>query len=201
MFEGRLSSNRPFFLNHLNQINMGYTTDFTGHFTTDAPMKQEHARYLRAFNRTRRMRRDAEIASKLPDPIRLAVGLPIGNQGEYFVNGAGFMGQDRDESVLDTNAPPRSQPGLWCQWAPCTEFGDLIEEGMYDQAQGLTWDQGEKFYYYTDWLHYLVKHFIKPWGYVLNGEVEWAGEDYDDRGKIQVNNNEITTFKGRLIYG
>jgi hypothetical protein len=31
------------------------------------------------------MKRDAEKASKLADPVREAVGLPIGTEGEYFV--------------------------------------------------------------------------------------------------------------------
>ena len=56
----------------------------------------------------------------------------------------------------------------------------------------LAWDKGEKFYDYTEWLQYIVKHFLIPWGMTLNGEVQWRGEDVDDRGTIYAVNNEVT---------
>jgi hypothetical protein len=33
--------------------------------------------------------------------------------------------------------------------------------------------------------------FLAPWGYVLNGEVEWQGEDEEDTGKILVVDNSV----------
>ena len=41
---------------------------------------------------------------------------------------------------------------------------------------------------------------MEPWGYVLNGEVEWEGESGDDRGKIVVDDNEISILNGRIVY-
>jgi hypothetical protein len=38
-------------------------------------------------------------------------------------------------------------------------------------------------------LEYLIDHFLAPWGYVLNGEVNWQGEREDDTGKIIVADN------------
>jgi hypothetical protein len=193
---------------------MGYTTDFTGSFAIDKPLKPEHAGYLRAFSASRRMGRltqedlDAgrlkEIKRKayrmvetdewepcdgLPDPARTVVGLPVGPCGAYFVGGSGFADQDDDDSIIDHNLPPEGQPGLWCQWVP-NEEGTTIE-----------WDGGEKFYGYVEWLRYLIHHFLGKWGYVLSGEVEWQGEDGRDRGKIVVVNNEVTSKKGRVVYG
>lgn len=160
---------------------MGYTTDFTGEFTLDRPLAPEHRAYLKKFNETRRMQRDPQIAATLPDPIRAATGLPIGPEGDYFVGGLGFMGQDGDPSVVNHNAPPNSQPCLWCQWTP------------NDDGTAIQWDEGEKFYEYTEWLWYLIENFLKPWGYTLNGSVRWQGEDFGDRGVITVKNNDIAT--------
>ena len=190
---------------------MGYTTDFDGRFNLDRKLTPEHAEYLRKFSRTRRMRRDEVITPNRDDPVREAVGLPVGPEGAYFVGALGWAGQE-DESIrnirlelekggmrfvetynsayallgiIDYNLPPEGQPGLWCQWVP-TE--DLM---------GIEWDEGEKFYDYVAWLEYIVKHFLKPWGYVLNGEVDWGGEGCrygeEDRGTIYCVDNCIAT--------
>lgn len=151
---------------------MGYTTDFKGKFITNKPLRPEHAAYLLQFSETRRMRRDAVKAESIPDPLRTAVGLPIGDQGCYFVAGSGFCGQEDDGSVTDNNREPRGQPGLWCQWIPTKD------------GNGIEWNGGEKFYEYEAWLKYIVEHFLEPWGYELRGEVTYEGEDSSDKGKI-----------------
>ncbi len=157
---------------------MGYTTTFSGSFTVTPPLSPEQVAYLNAFNRTRRMARDAIKATRLPDPVREAVGLPIGAQGGYFV-GAGEYGQDGQGSIVDYNKPPAGQPGLWCQWAPA------------DDGSTLQWDDGEKFYNYSEWLLYLVEHFLAPWGRMLDGKVHWQGEDAGDRGILYARQNVI----------
>ena len=153
---------------------MGYDTTFDGVFKLDKPLATEHALYLKKFSETRRMRRDSTKAAELSDPVREAVGLEIGNQGEFYVGADGFMGQDRDESILDYNYPPSTQPGLWCQWVPSQD------------GTGIEWDCNEKFYHYIQWLSYIIVNFLKPWGYVLNGKVCWRGEDFEDTGAIIV---------------
>lgn len=188
---------------------MGYHTDFAGDFTITPALEENHRKYLVQFNETRRMRRDPLKALELPDPIREAVGLPIGSEGAFFVGGGGFMGQDDDASVLDHNEAPgqesynrsfegeswrqywdkkreqiaagECQPGLWCQWVP-NEDGTKLE-----------WDGGEKFYEYVPWLKYLITNFLDPWGYKLNGEVSWSGEEQGDVGVIHVEDNVVTT--------
>jgi hypothetical protein len=114
------------------------------------------------------------------------LGLPIGYNGEFYC-GTGFAGQDKDESVMDYNMPPPIQPGLWCQWVPNLN-GTEIE-----------WDKGEKFYYYTEWLKYLINTFLAPWGYKVNGMVEWKGESTGDIGVIEVVNNVVTVHENTTI--
>ena len=165
---------------------MGYTTEFEGSFGITPNVLSKHEKYINKFSDTRRMKRNSNVCETYPDKIRLNVNLPIGNYGEYFVGGTGYAGQDEDSSILDYNAPPPSQPGLWCQW--------IVED---DQ---LIWNGMEKFYDYTEWLKYLIEHFFKPWGYNLNGTVEYQGEDSSDFGMIIVENNVVKLKRGKKIY-
>lgn len=167
---------------------MGYTTEFTGEFEVIPTLDSKHREYLLAFSDTRRMARDSKLAEKLQDPVREAVGLPIGKQGAYFVGGGGDSGQAQDLSIINYNNPPEGQPGLWCNWAPSSS-------GAY-----IVWNQAEKFYNYIEWLEYLIQHFLQPWGYSLDGEVTWQGENSGDMGKILVKNNEVTVYKGKVSY-
>lgn len=165
---------------------MGYSTDFYGDFTVTPALKPEHLAYLTKFNQTRRMMRSASITEKRPDPIREAAGLPVGLEGGYFVGeggdyGQGGFGDQKELGITDYNRPPSGQPGLWCKWTPGTD-GTCIE-----------WDGGEKFYSYTKWIAYLIKHFLAPWGYTVDGIVEWDGEDQGDVGRIVVNDNVVST--------
>lgn len=165
---------------------MGYTTYFDGEFRLDRPLTQKQIDYLKLFADTRRMKRDAVKAERLPDPVRKAARLPIGPEGAYFVGG-GFKWQGDDESVLDHNSS-EGQPSLWCQWVP-TEDGKSI-----------VWDGGEKFDAYVEWLEYIIHNFLTPWKRFITGEVTWSGEDDGDKGKIRVQDNVIHVLMGRVVY-
>lgn len=109
-------------------------------------------------------------------------------QGPYYVD----HGRHRDGSgIIDVNRPPKGQPGLWCQWAP-TEDGDA-----------LVWDGGEKFYYSSEWMVYLIQHFLcrnplakkdLPFlqGHILNGTITAQGDDPDDKWFLHVKDNRVT---------
>ena len=101
---------------------MGYTTDFVGHIRIDPPLNKSEQQYLAAFAASRRMeRRDGPYA--------------MGNE---------------EREVVDGNAPPPGQPGLWCQWIPsCC-------------GRCLVWDRGEKFYAPTEWMRYVIDHLLRP---------------------------------------
>ncbi len=169
---------------------MGYTTDFTGEFEITPVLTPEQVAYIRAFADTRRMGRYEEKAAKESDPVREAVGLPIGCEGGYYVGDAdpGFATRCGDGLVIDINTPPKGQPGLWCQWVSTAD------------GSKLGWDGGEKFYHYTEWLRYLIEHFFEKWDRKLNGEVCWSGEDSTDLGKIVVVDNEVTVLSGTVTY-
>lgn len=159
---------------------MGYSTDLFGTLRLNRQLTVDEKNYLEKFAQTRRMARD--VAPK------------YGEEGEFYVEGGGFMGQDHEDNVIDHNRPPKTQPGLWCQWVP-TEDG-----------RGIEWDGNEKFYDYVEWLEYLINSvfpYITADGdepLVLNGEIEWYGEDREDIGKIIVENNVVTAKEGRISY-
>ena len=162
---------------------MGYSTYFYGSLEFNKPVEEWLVEYINKFGYVRRMKRDPEkIKEIFPDWKEKCFNGELGVDGGYFVGGDGFMGQDKDESVIEHNYPPTGQPGLWCQW--------IINKDH------LEWDGGEKFYNYIEWLEYLIAHFFEPLGYKLNGDIEWQGEDYEDFGTIHVVDNEVTEQYG-----
>lgn len=161
---------------------MGYTTDFEGRFDIDRPLAPEHLEFLKRFSETRRMARDAEALMHMADPVRTSVGLPIGQQGAYFIGAereAGDLFFMKDATVLNYNEPPKGQPGLWCDWVPS------------EDGRSIVWNGGDKFYNYAPWLVYVIEHFLGPWGYVLDGVVTWQGEDPSDVGDLVVVKNTV----------
>jgi hypothetical protein len=165
---------------------MGYTTYFSGSFEFDKPVTDELRNYINKFSDTRRMMRDNDMIKALyPNWKELCFNGELGRNGEYFVGGRGFAGQDEDLSIINYNMSD-PQPGLWCQW--------IIE------GDKLIWDEGEKFYDYVKWLEYLIKHFFAPSDYVLNGTVYYEGEDPDDFGKIIATNNVVRVVYGKRVY-
>lgn len=190
---------------------MGYTTDFSGSFRIEPELPNVIAQYIQAFNDSRRMkRRDLPVhgasvfnrdgkgekfdfvlgAEALPVRQvidKFLVGGGYGTEGEFFVDGIGMAGQGRDSTVVDSNSPASTQPGLWCQWT-------IKNEGE------LAWDEGEKFYDYAEWLRYLIANVFKPNGHTLNGEVTWIGEDRSDVGTLEVVGNVLYVHEGAINY-
>lgn len=148
---------------------MGYTTEFEGHFDISPPMNKEFIHFLKELARTRRMKRNV-------NPVI------YGTEGEFYVFGGGYAGQDDEDNIIDYNAPPSTQPGLWCQWIP-SEDGTKIE-----------WDGREKFYHYVEWLQYIMNKFLLPRNYTISGQVKYQGEDMYDRGIIKIIGNEAVNI-------
>jgi hypothetical protein len=194
---------------------MGYTTDFEGSFKLSRPTTVKEFNYINTFSETRRMKRDV---NKLMEKFKGEFGHPTrtdnpyGKDGEFFVGGTGWAGQDQDETIIDYNTAPgqvgfepntdfterwnesqrriksgECQPGLWCQW-------------ILNDKEQLQWDGNEKFYNYIEWLKYLINNFFEEWGIKLNGEVTWIGEDSNDRGKIVIEDNKVRIFEMEMTY-
>jgi hypothetical protein len=201
---------------------MGYTTDFNGFLNFSRPLTEQEKNYINSFSDCRRVKRNV---NKLMEMYNGEYGYPFvtgntpeeiyGIDGEYFINDTDWRDIDKDKSIIDYNCPPgqigfdeqkelgwdtrwkenqrlikegKCSPGLWCQWV------------VTDDGTELEWDGGEKFYNYVEWLKYLINHFFNRWGVKLNGEIEWEGEDSDDRGMIVVKDNVVKTKRGRIVY-
>ena len=74
-------------------------------------------------------------------------------------------------------------PDSYCKWAPNTK-NNAIE-----------WNEGEKFDYYIDWIKFIIKNHITPWGYIIEGLVFWNGESPGDVGVIYVKKNKVFSLE------
>lgn len=166
---------------------MGYTTEFYGSLTFNKPVSEQLKDYVNRFSYTRRMKRDNnKIKEIYPNWRELCFFGELGVNGEFFTPESKNFGQENDSSIIEYNDPPSTQPGLWCQWV------------INDNGE-LEWDGNEKFYNYIEWLEYLIANFFKPLGYVLNGDINWGGEERDDIGTIHVVDNAISITYGEEV--
>lgn len=140
---------------------MGYSTDFDGEFSLNKTLSKEIKEFLTVFSRTRRVKRNVHEI--------------FGIEGEFHT----LLDSKLQNNIADDNKPPSTQPGLYCQWKP-SEDGNSIR-----------WDGGEKFYNYIEWISYIINKILAPNGYVLNGSVDWYGEDRSDSGTITVKDNRV----------
>lgn len=159
---------------------MGYTTDFSGKFKINKPVDEDTYNLLEGIAATRRMKRSG-------------LDKKYGVDGEFYFEKEDFGNCGQSDKpklgkIVDFNKPPKTQPGLWCQWQ------------IQKDKQTIEWDQGEKFYSYIEWIKYLIKTILEPRGYKLNGEVEWFGEEQGDTGFIIVKDNIVTVKRGRIVY-
>lgn len=93
-----------------------------------------------------------------------------------------------DREPLDVSDPSLipPKPDSYCQWEP-TKDGTAI-----------VFDGNEKFYDYTEWIAWLIDAFLGPWGYTLNGDVQWQGEEVGDVGVLSVKDNVVEARKVSL---
>ena len=95
---------------------MGYNTCFEGCIEINKPLDEETKKLLKGLASTRRMRRDVEIlAKRLNIDMKKCIEL-YGEEGEFYFHDDNVSGQTRTEDIITYNDPPKSQPGLWCQW-------------------------------------------------------------------------------------
>ena len=154
---------------------MSYTTEFEGRIELNKPLDEELFNFLMKLNQTRRMKRDPQKLKEMGYPD------DYGIDGEFFVDGGGLFGQEIDDSVMNGDIPPQTQPSLWCRWRPTTD------------RSGIEWDGGEKFYCADDWMRYLIDSILAPAGYLANGEIQATGEEV---WQLIVTDNEVNTIYG-----
>ena len=155
---------------------MGYTTTFTGHLNFNKKPNNALKKYINNFSKSRRMKRNANKIKKFDSNWKNnGFKGKLGKEGEYYI------GKD-ENSVIDNNCQPSTQPSLWCDW-------------IINDNDELIWDGIEKFYNYKEWLEYLIANFFEGDGYILNGEIEFQGEYEEDHGFIVVKDNHVEIQK------
>ncbi|TWT88802.1 hypothetical protein Mal64_22900 [Pseudobythopirellula maris] len=88
-----------------------------------------------------------------------------------------------DTEHQDENGEPGGDgkpPTYYCQWVPT------------EDRSGLEWDKNEKFIFGEEWLEYLIKKYLSPWGYTLNGESPWYIDDFEQAGILRVVDNVVS---------
>ena len=122
------------------------------------PLTSEQRDYLIAFSETRRMTWDEAALKARPDPLREAVGLPVGPQGAYYVGLDGLAPPIVENPALLDHNDSGGQPTLHCDWRP-NEAGDAF---VYAGPEGGGGGQDA-------WPPYLYEHFLEPWGRHVKG--------------------------------
>ena len=173
---------------------MGYTIEYIGRFTLNKPLTEEHAQFLRDFSRTRHYQRawkpEEENGRWFVDPDGKCEPDFFDEEYQKVVyNNGKYNHEARKEyelkrwNVIDWNEVNQGMPSFYCQWVPTEE------------NQGIEWDGGEKFYKAFDWLKFIIKHYLEPCGYVLNGvvKIHFGSKEYPfEEGVLEVRDNEVT---------
>jgi hypothetical protein len=149
---------------------MGYTTEFEGKIEITPALPLDLIEYINKFSETRRMKRNTKVLKNIYNG-------EFGFNGDYGVEGEYFIGDDNC-SIVDYNDPPKTQPGLWCDW-------EITKDGKCIQ-----WNETEKFYDAEIWMQYIIDNFIGN-DYSCNGTISAQGEEFDDQWDLIVENNKV----------
>lgn len=161
---------------------MGYTTKFSGPgFWCDPPIREEHAAYIRQFSKTRHVIYNTSQIEQ--GPTRSRVNVPNSMQFVLLDDSPDLPCNLRNLPCKDWNATPPGVPSLWCDWT-------VTDEGTID------WSGMDNFYCYVMWLEWIIINLLKPWGYRVQGTLDFTGERDDDFGKIIVVDNQVTQING-----
>lgn len=73
---------------------------------------------------------------------------------------------------------PEGAPKAYSQWVPNKDL------------TGIVWNGQEKFYFYVEWLQWIIDTILKPEKVMITGRVEFSGEDAEDIGVIIVEEDQ-----------
>lgn len=95
----------------------------------------------------------------------------------------------RRYACIFVHTPPDSN---YCYWRPAVDGWSIKDD----------WDREGTRYDYVEWLEWLIKEYLSPWGYKLNGRVD-AFEEGDgvkpEVWGIFVRDNEVRVSEGRIV--
>ena len=74
------------------------------------------------------------------------------------------------------------KPHSRCQWL------------LTPDHRQIAWDSNEKFYFWQEWLQWIIDRVLKPEGLELSGDVAYHGEEDGDSGTIEIVNGRVWTF-------
>jgi len=162
--------------------------DILGFFQLSRPLRDSEMAFLNAFSQMPRQKLDVVKVQEVfqgeygnPFPKRKGKDV-YGEEGEYYVGS--LLATHKVEAVVGDEAPA-TQPSSWCHW--CAERTRLL------------WDGEEEFEKPVEWLRYVIKHFLDPWGIAVDGAVQWQGFDVPhDRGTISVWSSKIHVHQDML---
>lgn len=153
---------------------MGYSTDFFGHFNLSKKLTKDQSDYLHLFSRSRHFEIDVSMVKQSDLMKRLDIS--IGKEGCFYIGQTIYNINYGLPYTINYNKPPADCPGLWCDWIPT------------EDNCGIQWGGGEKFYNYTEWLNFIITHFLKKWDIEISGNVRFQGEDISDFGFLRIKN-------------
>lgn len=184
---------------------MGYYTDFDGHFTITPPLQDRHEAYLQVWLPMEHRAYYEDKLKDIPDPLREAVGLPIGPEGVYATcvespdehwTKDGIVLEPRTIGEREELRHLTPDTAAWCPTRYCYWTVESDDTGRCE----LQAPQSGKVYSYQEWLLFLLKKFFVPWGYTLNGQVNWNGEDRTDMGVMRIEDNVLSVDVASVTY-
>lgn len=169
---------------------MGFTTKFVGEFILDRELDNETFRLLQNLAKTRRVSRDTSVLVRKENISEQDVLEKYGTEGEFYFSDKsghilekGIYKRVKDETVLNRNLPPSSQPGLWCGWVPSEDRKKIVWNGLV------------KFYESVEWIEYIINRILSPKGYDINGEMKCFGEEPADVWEIHIKDNKVNALR------
>lgn len=121
--------------------------------------------------------------------------------GEFTISPALSLQDKNDFDQLDTAGyRGHDYPEWWTMmsdWPMQNPDKHRCDWRVSDDGEALG-NEGEKTYYYVEQLEYLIKDFFAPRGYVLNGRVDWNGEETGDIGAIFIKDNVVKAVEAEI---
>lgn len=84
----------------------------------------------------------------------------------------------RDFKFANYTLSKENQPNSACCWTPTEDRFQII------------WDGNKQFYFFKQWMKYLIENFFNPNGYFLNGEILYKCDNLDI-GIIKLKDNKF----------